>query len=176
MNMELDSPVSRKIQPRTINSPLWKFYKRMLKLLTRFMPGYQIRRSLLKAAGYSIGEDVYIGEDLIIIDELEEVGYLNVGNRVAIAERVTLILSSRPNFSRIAPFMPTSHGPVTIEDDAWLGTGSIVMPNTTIGRGAVIGANALVTKDIPPFTVAVGTPAKPVRKLEIPDMGVSGEA
>lgn len=122
----------------------------------------------MRAAGYTIGKDVYIGEDLIIIDELEEKGYLKVGDRVAIAERVTLVISSRPNFSRIAPYVSTAHGPIIIEDDAWLGTGSIIMPNIKIGQGAVVGAHSLVTKDVPPFTVVVGIPAKPLKKIEFP--------
>jgi len=151
-----------------INSPFWKIYKRILKSLAKILPGYQIRRGLLRAAGYKIGKDVYIGEDLIIIDELEEIGYLHIGNRVAIAERVTLVISSRPNFSRIAPYVPTAHGPIIIEDDAWLGTGSIIMPNIKIGQGAVVGANSLVTKDVPPFTIVVGTPAKPLRTIDLP--------
>jgi len=123
---------------------------------------------LLRAAGYSIGKDVYIGEDLIIIDDLEDRGYLHVGNRVAIAERVTLVIASRPNFSRTSPYVPTAHGPITIEDDAWLGTGAIVMPNVKIGQGAVVGAGSLVTKDVPPFIIVAGVPAKPFRKINCP--------
>jgi len=136
-------------------------------LAVRHSPGYKIRIALLKGAGYTIGKDVYIGEDLIIIDELDEKGNLFVGNRVAIAERVTLVISSRPNFSRIAPFVPTAHGPITIEDDAWLGTGAIVMPNTTIGQGSVVGAAALVLEDVPPFTIVAGVPARHLKKFSI---------
>jgi len=147
---------------------MWRIYKRFLKFLAKLLPGYKIRCRLLKAAGYKIGKDVYIGEDLIIIDELEERGNLYIGNRVAIAERVTLIISSRPNFSRIAPFVSTAHGPITIGDDAWVGTGSIIMPNIKIGTGAVVGAGSVVLKDIPPFTVVAGVPAKPINKVNYP--------
>ena len=147
---------------------IWKIYKRILKSLAKQIPGFQIRRGLLRAAGYSIGKDVYIGEDLIVIDELEDRGYLHIGDRVAIAERVTLTLASRPNFSLIEPFVPTQHGPIVIEDDAWLGTGCIVFPNVRIGRGAVVGAGAVVTRDVPPFTIVVGVPAKPIKKIDFP--------
>lgn len=143
----------------------WKPYKRLLKLLAKQLPGYQIRRSLLRLAGYTIGKDVYIGEDLIIIDELEPRSPLYIGNRVAIAERVTLVIASRPNFSSISPYVPTAYGPITIKDDAWLGTGVIVLPNVTIGQGAVVGASSLVTKDVPPFTIVAGVPAKTLRKI-----------
>lgn len=141
--------------------------KRLLKSLARLSPGYRLRAAFLRAAGYTIGRDVYIGEDLIIIDELDERGFLSVGDRAAVAERVTLVIASRPNFSRVAPFVPTAHGPIAIGEDAWLGTGSIIMPNVTIGRGAVVGAGALVTKDVPPFTIVAGIPAKPMRTFEV---------
>jgi maltose O-acetyltransferase len=152
---------------KKVSSTFWKIHKRLLKLAARHSPGYKIRIGLLKGAGYTIGKDVYIGEDLIIIDKLDEKGNLFVGNRVAIAARVILVISSRPNFSRIAPFVPTAHGPITIEDDAWLGTGAIVMPNTTIGQGSVVGAAALVLEDVPPFTIVAGVPAKPIRKFNL---------
>ena len=53
-----------------------------------------------------------------------------------------------------------------IEDDVWLGMGVKVMDGVRIGRGAVVGANAVVTKDIPPYSVAVGVPARVIRKRE----------
>jgi acetyltransferase-like isoleucine patch superfamily enzyme len=55
--------------------------------------------------------------------------------------------------------------PVTIEEDCWLGTGAIVLPGVRIGRGSIIGAGAVVTKDIPPLSLAVGIPARVVRQI-----------
>ena len=55
--------------------------------------------------------------------------------------------------------------PVTIEEDCWLGTGAIVLPGVHIGRGSIIGAGAVVTKDIPPLSIAVGVPARVIRKI-----------
>jgi len=133
------------------------------------MLGYKLRRQLLRMAGYVIGEDVYIGEDLIIIDELDDKARVRIGNRVAVAERVTLVVSSTPNWSRIRPFVTSLHGCVEIGDDAWLGTGCIILPNVRIGRGAVVGAGSVVTKDVRDFTVVAGVPAKLMSKLDIPD-------
>jgi acetyltransferase-like isoleucine patch superfamily enzyme len=154
---------------------IWKLYKRILKSLVKQLPGYRIRCCLLRASGYTIGKDVYIGEDLIIIDELDDRGRLNVGDRVAIAERVTLVISSRPNFSRISPYVSTAYGPITIGNDAWLGTGAIIMPNITIGQGAVVGAGSLVNRDVPPFTVVAGVPAKAIKKVNYPQGGKPDE-
>jgi acetyltransferase-like isoleucine patch superfamily enzyme len=55
--------------------------------------------------------------------------------------------------------------PVTIEDDAWLGANAILLPGVHVGRGAVIGAGAVVTSEIPPRVLAVGNPARVVKKL-----------
>jgi acetyltransferase-like isoleucine patch superfamily enzyme len=145
----------------------WRMYKRLLKLLAKQIPGYRIRCQLLRMAGYKIGEQVYIGEDLIIIDELEDRGRVRIGNRVAISERVTLVISSNPNFSRIRPFLKDIHGHIEIDDDAWLGTGAVILPNVRIGTGAVVGAGSVVTKDVPDFTVVVGVPAKEIKKIDI---------
>lgn len=53
---------------------------------------------------------------------------------------------------------------ITLEDDCWLGTGVRVLDGVTIGQGSVIGAGAVVTKDIPPYSIAVGIPAKVIGK------------
>lgn len=54
----------------------------------------------------------------------------------------------------------TSKGPVYIGENVWIGDGVVVLPNVTIGTGAIIGANSVVTRDIPAYSVAVGVPAK----------------
>lgn len=56
--------------------------------------------------------------------------------------------------------------PITIEDKVWMGFGVTVLKGVTIGEGAVIGAMSVVTKDIPPYTVVAGNPAKIIRTLE----------
>lgn len=53
--------------------------------------------------------------------------------------------------------------PVTIEDDVWLGARVCILPGVTIGKGSIIGACAVVSKSIPPYSLAVGNPAKVVK-------------
>ena len=53
---------------------------------------------------------------------------------------------------------------VIIEDDVWIGAHAVVLPGVMIGRGSVIGAGAVVTKNIPPFSIAVGNPARVIRR------------
>ena len=54
--------------------------------------------------------------------------------------------------------------PITLEDDVWLGAHVCVMPGVTIHKGAVVAANAVVTKDVPPFTVVAGVPAREINR------------
>jgi acetyltransferase-like isoleucine patch superfamily enzyme len=132
------------------------------------MPGYRIRCMMLKMAGYRIGRNVFIGEELIIKDELEDRRMVAIGDRVAIADRVTLVVSSHPNFSRIREVMGEVHEPINIGDDAWIGTGVIVFPGVRIGKGAVVGAGSVVTSDVPDSTIVVGNPARTLRIIDLP--------
>ena len=59
-----------------------------------------------------------------------------------------------------------SKGPVVLGDNVWLGRNVVVMPNVKIGKGSVIGANAVVTHDIPDYSIAAGVPAKVLRTLK----------
>jgi acetyltransferase-like isoleucine patch superfamily enzyme len=56
--------------------------------------------------------------------------------------------------------------PVVIEDDCWIGGNVIILKGVTIGRGAIIGAGSVITKDVPPFTIWAGNPAKFVRDIK----------
>jgi acetyltransferase-like isoleucine patch superfamily enzyme len=59
---------------------------------------------------------------------------------------------------------PIELGPVVIEDDCDLGVGAIVLPGVRIGKGAQIGAGAVVAQDVPPYSVAIGVPARVTRE------------
>ena len=67
-------------------------------------------------------------------------------------------------------------GAVSIGDGAWLGQNVVVGPGVTIGRGAVIGSNSVVLDDVPDFSVAVGAPARIVRRLDEDGAAVSTAA
>ena len=137
--------------------------KRLLKWVARWLPGFRLRISLLRACGFRIGRDVYVGEELLVIEELSDRSEkLVIGDRVAIAPRVTLVTSSDANFSKLMERIAPVRGRIVIGDDAWIGTGVIILPNVTIGRAAIVGAGAVVTRDVPDGAVVVGVPARVV--------------
>jgi len=141
--------------------------KRLLKWVARWLPGFRLRISLLRACGFRIGRDVYVGEELLVIEELSDRSEkLVIGDRVAIAPRVTLVTSSDANFSKLMERIAPVRGRIVIGDDAWIGTGVIILPNVTIGRAAIVGAGAVVTRDVPDGAVVVGVPARVVGRSD----------
>lgn len=147
---------------------IWRLRKKVLKRWARnaFFPAWRV--VLLRWCGFAIGRDVYIADDIIIAEELRSRGLITIGDRVSMAPRVTLVTTSHPNNSRIRPFAPEKTGPIVIEADVWLGAGVVVLPGVTIGRGAIVGANSVVTSDVPPLHIVAGQPAKTLRVLTPP--------
>lgn len=146
-----------------------KIKKKLLKLIAKQLPGCGLRIRLLRMCGYVIGEKVYIGEDIIIIDDLGDNEFsLTIGDRVAVSPRVTFVLHTQPNESRIAPYVNSHKGSITVASDAWIGTGAVLLPNVTVGEGAVVGANSVVTKDVAPYTVVGGIPAHTIKPVNVP--------
>ncbi|MEW6741440.1 MAG: acyltransferase [Planctomycetota bacterium] len=150
--------------------------RRLLKTLLRLTPGNAVRIFLMRRLGYEVGDKVYVGEGLIVTEILEAKGLkLRIGERVSIAQRVTLVTASDPNWSRLAARYPPQRAPIVIEDDAWLGAGAIVLPGVTIGREAIVGAGAVVTHSVPPCTTVVGVPARPLARTAEHGLAAGGE-
>jgi maltose O-acetyltransferase len=107
---------------------------------------------------------IYIGRNSIINDGclLDARKYkLRIGNNVDIA-RETLIYTLQHDYND--DYHLTKGGDVIIEDYAWIASRVIILPGVHIGKGAVCAAGAVVTRDVEPFTVVGGVPAKPIAK------------
>ena len=146
-----------------------KVKKKLLKLIAKNLPGCELRIRLLRICGYIIGDNVYIGEEIIIIDDLGDNQFnLSIGDRASISPRVTFVLHTQPNESRIVPYVNSRKGSITIDSDAWIGTGAVILPDVTIGEGSVVGANSVVTKSVAPYTVVGGVPAHIIKQVNVP--------
>jgi hypothetical protein len=78
--------------------------------------------------------------------------------------RPELLVKDQDQFALADSKLARQHSrPVSIEDDCWLGVNAVVMPGVTVAKGCVVGANAVVTRDLPPYMVAVGAPARIIR-------------
>ena len=95
---------------------------------------------------------------------------ISIGKNVWVTRGVMLLCHQRDlSFYEVGkPVMdcPLKFAPIRIQDGVHIGIGSIIMPGVTIGEGAVIGAGSVVTRDIPPYCVAVGVPAKVIKSFE----------
>lgn len=130
-------------------------WNRFLQLLARAGPGEDSLRPMLhRARGVKIGKKVRIGYDVVL--ETARPDLISIGDGVSIGMRATII----------AHFKET-HG-VRIGHDVFIGPGAIILPNVTIGDGAVIKAGTIVSQSIPPMTVVQGNPAVPVARCETP--------
>lgn len=111
-----------------------------------------------------IGNDVYVNANCWFHGASAP---LTIGNNVSFGPGVRIFTDSGPNTcTLLQDVYPLKEGPVSIEDQVWVGTGAVIMPGVTIGHGSVIGAMSLVTKDVPPHTVVAGVPAAPVKTLD----------
>jgi acetyltransferase-like isoleucine patch superfamily enzyme len=77
-----------------------------------------------------------------------------------------LVIHSDPSPSPLRNIYPKKSLPIHIKKGAWIGAGSIILHGVTIGEYSVVAAGAVVTKNVPPYTVVAGVPARVVKKLE----------
>lgn len=108
-----------------------------------------------------IGDGTWIGQQCF----LHSAGGLTIGAHVGIGPAVKIITSSHAEQGRGVPILHSriEFAPVVIEDSSDIGVGAILLPGVTIGRGAQVGAGAVVVEDVPPYAVVAGVPARLLR-------------
>lgn len=114
-----------------------------------------------------IGDNVSLGE----YSHITCANKVTIGNGVLTGRFVLITDNSHGNNTKevadIAPLAREIHsnGPVCIGENVWIGDKATILPNVTIGKGCIIAANAVVTKDIPEYSVAAGVPAKVIKTI-----------
>lgn len=101
-------------------------------------------------------------DSLVILD----CGIVNIGKRVLLGPGVSIYTATHETDVQSRRDALEYAKGVTIKDDCWIGGNTTIMPGVTIGRGCTIGAGSVVTRDIPDFSVAIGSPARVVKKVE----------
>ena len=93
-------------------------------------------------------------------------GDIRIGNHCQIAQYCSLIAANHETetegWMHHAP-LDTHRSGIDIEDDVWIGANAVILPGVKVGRGAVVGAGAVVTKSVPPYAIVVGNPARVVK-------------
>lgn len=93
---------------------------------------------------------------------------VSIGKNSTIAYQATILTSANPHgpHNKLSLIYPAMTAPVTIKNDVWIGARAVILPGVTIGDCSVVAAGAVVTKDVPPYTLVAGVPAKVVKRFE----------
>ncbi|QPK62728.1 putative colanic acid biosynthesis acetyltransferase [Methylomonas sp. LL1] len=177
--MNLDIVGNRKTKKYSRKELLYRLVWVIGKFFFRNSPRifFGFRRSLLRVFGASVGKAVNIypsaiiympwnlaigdyaaiGEDALIYN----LGKVTIGNYATISHRAHLCAGTHDYSDQTLPLLKP---PITIKDNAWVCAQAFIGPGVTVHEGAVIGAAAVVTKDVDPWTVVAGNPARMIKQ------------
>ncbi len=157
----------------------WEFIVFLLHL-TGQLPFHHLRRLIYRLAGIHIGKgstihmglrlyypkNIFLGDDSLVGENctLDGRDKLKIGNHVDIASEV-MIYNAEHNIND--PTFRAITAPVIIKDYVFIGPRAIILPGVTIGKGAVVAAGAVVTKNVPSLTIVGGIPARPIGKRQL---------
>lgn len=133
------------------------------ELLGKVGENCTVEQPLFCTYGYNttLGDNCFLNVNCKLMDS----GYITIGNNVFIAPNVCIVTEEHAmDVPQRLEGLEYTH-PVTIGDNVWICTGAVILPGVTIGADSVIGAGSIVTKDIPPKSLAVGNPCKVIRSL-----------
>ena len=143
-----------------------------------FCAGPGLRLEAISKCGAQTFTPRIVIKDNVEVNDFVHIGatnYVEIGNNVLMASKVYISDHNHGTYSgqdQSDPEVPPSKrliesgSSVIIGDNVWLGEFVAVLPGVTIGRGSIIGANAVVTRDIPPYSIAVGAPARVVKRYD----------
>lgn len=122
--------------------------------------------NIQRGAHFGNGWEIEIGDHSDIGLNCTVPGNLKIGRDVMMGPEV-MMMANNHQFSDLSRPMRlqgmNKYRAIVIEDDVWIGTRVIILPGVRIGRGAIVGAGAVVTKDVPPFAIVGGNPARIIR-------------
>lgn len=145
-------------------APAEERHRVLTELLGSLGEGSELRPPLYCDYGYQlhVGARTFANFGLVALD----VAQIVIGDDVQIGPRVQLLTATHPLDAKRRRAKWESAAPIAIGDNAWLGGGVVVCPGVTIGANTVVGAGAVVARDLPADVLAVGTPARVVRSLD----------
>ena len=170
----------KRVEKRTVTTELihacYGIYY-ILMLMIGYIPSVLMRRFFYRLSGMKIGKNSIVQGR----GEFSLMHNLTIGNNSIVGMKCTLdarkgiTIGSNVNFSSEVAIYTLQHdpqsslfetkgGPVVIHDYAWISFRVTILPNVTIGKGSVVAANSVVTKDVPEYSIVAGIPAKVIGK------------
>lgn len=146
-----------------------KMPKRCKKFVAYFYTDARVRKKYWKELHVHMGEGTYA--NIGMMADASEDAPVYIGKNVSIAPYVTFISDSAPNNSKelrenlYVREHCIKQASIVVEDEVWIGTNVTILPGVTIGKNSIIGAGALVLKDVEPNSIYAGVPAKKIRDL-----------
>ncbi|HEX6660776.1 MAG TPA: acyltransferase [Sphingomicrobium sp.] len=110
-----------------------------------------------------MGRDVAINHGVFLLGRTG----ITIGDRVVLSARCMMFDTSLEPESVVAGAPVYRDAPIVVEDEAWIGAGSIILSGVTVGRKSVVGAGSVVTRDVAPGTVVAGNPARVIRESKL---------
>ena len=135
-------------------------------LAFRAIPYSKLRVKVHRWRGVKIGKNVMIGPQVVIDDVYPN--FVVIEDGVSLAANDYILTHSKPlEYHR---FLTESYvAPVIIKKNAWIAINVTILPGVTVGEGSIVAAGSVVTKDVPPFCMVGGAPAKVIREFEMKD-------
>ena len=180
------------IDKLTIRKTVWlnhfkqsAFYRWLVALLTEYLlndvlphiPSWSLRRFVMQRLKMRIGKNSFIMKHVYIMtpQQLTIGDYSHINRGCTLDARGTIKIGNNVSVSHNVSIMSGSHDcnsvnfrgrflPIRIDDYVWIGTGAIILQGVNIGKGAVVCAGAVVTKDVDPYDVVAGIPAKTIKQ------------
>ena len=146
---------------------------RFVKLIANYYPDARIRKSYFEKLGVKMGNNTFanLGMKVVTSQDSREPQVV-IGDNVSIAPNVVFVVESGANNGNEINSLPyvrdhlTITAKIIVEDEVWIGANVTILPGVTVGRCSIIGAGSVVTKNIDPYSIYAGVPAKKIRSLD----------
>lgn len=143
-----------------------------LRSIGSWVPPVGLKNIFYRWGGIQLGKKVFIGESTYFIDGFNG-DLIVLEDEAVLSPKTVLVAMAVPGQSFLQHrYRVVKVGRITVKKGAWLGAGCVVLPGVTIGEGSIVGANAVVTEDIPDYEVWGGNPARFIKRVS--DYGEAG--
>ena len=141
------------------------------KFLSAYYPDAAVRKKYSEEIGVEFGEGSWVNAGFIKIPNTNSAERVVIGRNVSVGPNLVCICEANANNGKEINTYPyvanraTRKGDIIIEDDVWIGANVTIMPGITIGKCSIVGAGSVVTKNLEPYGVYAGVPAKKIRNV-----------
>ncbi len=137
---------------------------KLIHIIMRETPSPGMRRFILNFLGAEVHETAIISYGFLLFDA-SIASNLIIKKNVSIGPRVTIVTHADPTPSELVNLYPIIDKPVIIEENVWIGANVTIIPGVKVGKYSVIAAGSVVIRDVPPYSVVAGVPARVVKTI-----------